>query len=61
MATFMRSPSSGPCHNNCLAHHCLVVKILPDDTRKLSALFSRFLSHYLIRDRYGRPRPCGRI
>ena len=34
---------------------CLVVKILPDGTRKRAALFSGFLSHYLIRDRYGRP------
>jgi len=34
---------------------CLVAKILPDDTRKRAALFSGFLSHYLIRDRYSRP------
>ena len=34
---------------------CLVTKILPDGTRKRAALFSGFLSHYLIRDRYGRP------
>ncbi len=34
---------------------CLVAKILPDGTRKRAALFSGFLSHYLIRDRYGRP------
>jgi hypothetical protein len=32
-----------------------VAKILPDGTRKRAALFSGFLSHYLIRDRYGRP------
>jgi transposase len=34
---------------------CLVSKILPDGTRKRARLFSAFLSHYLIRDRYGRP------
>jgi transposase len=34
---------------------CLVAKILPDGTRRRAALFSGFLSHYLIRDRYGRP------
>jgi transposase len=34
---------------------CLVAKILPDGTRKRATLFSGFLSHYLIRDRYGRP------
>jgi transposase len=34
---------------------CLVTRILPDGTRKRARLFSGFLSHYLIRDRYGRP------
>ena len=34
---------------------CLVASILSDGTRKRAALFSGFLSHYLIRDRYGRP------
>jgi transposase len=34
---------------------CLVARILPDGTRKRARLFSGFLSHYLIRDRYGRP------
>ena len=34
---------------------CLVSKILPDGTRKRATLFSGLLSHYLIRDRYGRP------
>ncbi len=34
---------------------CLVSRILPDGTRKRAQLFSGFLSHYLIRDRYGRP------
>jgi len=34
---------------------CLVAKILPDGSRKRAKLFSGFLSHYLIRDRYGRP------
>ena len=32
---------------------CLVAKILPDGTRKRAALFSGFLSHYLIRDADG--------
>lgn len=34
---------------------CLVASILPDGTRKRAKLFSGFLSHYLLRDRYGRP------
>ena len=34
---------------------CRVSKILPDGTRRRAALFSGFLSHYLFRDRYGRP------
>jgi transposase len=34
---------------------CLVSKILPDGTRQRARLFNGFLSHYLIRDRYGRP------
>lgn len=34
---------------------CLVAQILPDGTRKRASLFSGFLSHYLLRDRYGRP------
>jgi hypothetical protein len=34
---------------------CLVAKILPDGTRQRATLFSGFLSHYLLRDRYGRP------
>ena len=34
---------------------CLVSKILPDGTRQRATLFSGFLSHYLFRDRYGRP------
>ena len=34
---------------------CLVARILPGGTRKRARLFSGFLSHYLIRDRYGRP------
>jgi hypothetical protein len=32
-----------------------VSKILPDGTRQRATLFSGFLSHYLFRDRYGRP------
>jgi transposase len=34
---------------------CLVARILPDGTRIRSTLFSGFLSHYVIQDRYGRP------
>lgn len=34
---------------------CLVARILPDGIRQRAALFSGFLSHYLIQDRYGRP------
>ena len=30
-------------------------RILPEGTRRRARLFSGFLSHYLIRDRYGRP------
>ena len=34
---------------------CLVARILADGTRKRARLFSGFLAHYLIQDRYGRP------
>ena len=34
---------------------CLVAKILPDGSRKRATLFSALQSHYLFRDRYGRP------
>lgn len=34
---------------------CLVARILPDGSRKRARLFSGFLSHYVIHDRYGRP------
>ncbi len=34
---------------------CLVAKIEPDGTRRRARLFSEMLSHYVIRDRYGRP------
>ena len=34
---------------------CLVAKIMPDGTRKRTQRFSAMLSHYVIRDRYGRP------
>ena len=34
---------------------CLVSRILPDGTRRRARLFGGFLSHHLIRDRYGRP------
>lgn len=33
----------------------MVSKILPDGTRKRATLFSALQSHYLFRDRYGRP------
>ncbi len=34
---------------------CLVAHIMPDGRRKRTEAFSGFLSHYLIKDRYGRP------
>lgn len=34
---------------------CLVAKILPDGTRQRATQFSALQSHYLFRDRYGRP------
>lgn len=34
---------------------CLVARIMPDGSRKRTEAFSGFLSHYLIKDRYGRP------
>lgn len=34
---------------------CLVAKIEPEGTRRRAKLFSEMLSHYVIRDRYGRP------
>lgn len=34
---------------------CLVAKIEPAGTRRRARLFSGMLSHYVIRDRYGRP------
>lgn len=34
---------------------CSVSNILPDGTRIRATLFSGLLSHYLFRDRYGRP------
>ena len=34
---------------------CLVARIMPDGARKRTEAFSGFLSHYLIKDRYGRP------
>ena len=34
---------------------CLVSRIERDGTRQRTRLFSGFLSHYLIGDRYGRP------
>jgi len=34
---------------------CLVARIMPDGTRNRTQRFSAMLSHYVIRDRYGRP------
>ena len=50
-AFFGRVPLSVVYYND----RCLVSKILPDGTRKRATLFSTLLSHYLFRDRYGRP------
>jgi transposase len=50
-AFFGKVPQSDLYDND----RCLVAKILPDGTRKRATLFSGFLSHYLFRDRYGRP------
>jgi hypothetical protein len=50
-AFFGRVPLSVVYDND----RCLVSKILPDGTRKRATLFSTLLSHYLLRDRYGRP------
>ncbi len=50
-AFFGRVPQSVLYDND----RCLVARILRDGTRKRATLFSGFLSHYLIRDRYGRP------
>ncbi len=50
-AFFGRVPTSILYDNE----RCLVAKILPDGTRQRAILFSGFLSHYLFRDRYGRP------
>ncbi|HXZ72392.1 MAG TPA: IS21 family transposase, partial [Streptosporangiaceae bacterium] len=51
LAFFGRVPLSVLYDND----RCLVARILPDGTRKRARLFSGFLSHYVIRDRYGRP------
>ena len=48
---FGKAPASVLYDND----RCLVTKILPDGTRQRASLFSGFLSHYLLRDRYGRP------
>lgn len=34
---------------------CLVARIMPDGTRQRTQRFSAMLSHYVVRDRYGRP------
>ena len=36
-------------------NRCLVAKIMPDGTRNRTDRFSAMLSHYVIKDRYGRP------
>ena len=50
-AFFGRVPKSVLYDND----RCLVARILPDGTRTRAKLFSGFLSHYFIHDRYGRP------
>lgn len=50
-AFFGRVPQSVLYDND----RCLVAKILPGGIRKRAKLFSGFLSHYFIHDRYGRP------
>lgn len=50
-AFFGRVPQSVLYDND----RCLVACILPDGTRNRARLFSGFLSHYVIHDRYGRP------
>ena len=50
-AFFGRLPQSILYDND----RCLVARILPDGSRKRARLFSGFLSHYVIHDRYGRP------
>src|SRR6056297_104844 len=50
-AFFGRVPQSVLYDND----RCLVAKIQPDGTRVRATLFSGLLSHYLFRDRYGRP------
>ena len=50
--TFFGAVPQSIVHDN---DRCLLAKILPDGTRKRAELFSGFLSHYLIRDRYGQP------
>ena len=50
-AFFGRVPQSVLYDND----RCLVAKILSDGIRKRTKLFSGFLSHYFIHDRYGRP------
>ena len=50
-AFFGRVPLSVLSDND----RCLVARILPDGSRQRAVLFSGFLSHYVIQDRYGRP------
>lgn len=50
-AFFGRAPLSVLYDND----RCLVARIRPDGARKRARLFSECLSHYVIRDRYGRP------
>jgi transposase len=50
-AFFGRVPQSVLYDND----KCLVSRILPDGSRQTARLFSGFLSHYVLQDRYGRP------
>jgi transposase len=54
MRQHLRALVSIVCDND----RCLVSKILSDSTRLRARLFSAFLSHCLICDRYGRPGSC---
>jgi len=47
--------SHPPGHAQADFGEALVAKIMPDGTRNRTQRFSAMLSHYVIRDRYGRP------
>ena len=57
MAMSMLSPFFGKVPRSIVYDNdrCLVAKIMPDGTRKRTDRFSAMLSHYIIKDRYGRP------